>query len=92
MTALSARPVAAPGEVVVETRFLDRPGGHIAYDDRGSGPLVVMVPGLGDLRAEYRFLTAKLVEAGFRAVTMDLRGHGESGTGWPAVLGREGAR
>ncbi|KAB2873331.1 MAG: alpha/beta fold hydrolase [Bauldia sp.] len=42
-----------------------------------------MVPGLGDVRAEYRFLAAKLVEAGYRAVTMDLRGHGRSSTGWP---------
>jgi hypothetical protein len=31
--------------------------GTLAYDDQGAGPLVVMVPGLGDLRQEYRFLT-----------------------------------
>lgn len=62
--------------------FLDRPEGRIAYDDRGEGPLVVMVPGLGDIRAEYRKIAPKLVEAGFRVVTMDLRGHGQSSTGW----------
>jgi pimeloyl-ACP methyl ester carboxylesterase len=63
-------------------RFLDRPEGRIAYDDRGRGPLVVMVPGMGDVRTEYRFLAPRLVEAGFRVVTMDLRGHGQSTTGW----------
>lgn len=66
------------------TRFLDRPSGRIAYDDQGVGPLVVMVPGLGDVRAEYRFLAAELVKAGYRAVAMDIRGHGESSVGWPA--------
>jgi len=62
--------------------FLQRPEGRIAYDDRGEGPLVVMVPGLGDVRAEYRFLAPLLVAKGFRVVTMDLRGHGQSSTGW----------
>ena len=83
MANLSTEPAAAPAGAVVETRFLHRPDGRIAFDDRGSGPVVVMVPGLGDVRAEYRFLAAKLVEAGYRAVTMDLRGHGRSSTGWP---------
>ncbi len=42
-----------------------------------------MVPGLGDLRQEYRFLAPRLLAAGYRVVTMDLRGHGGSSTGWP---------
>jgi len=79
----NAAHLAAQDRSSSDTRFLDRPSGRIAYDDRGNGPLVVMVPGLGDVRAEYRFLAAKLVDAGYRAVTMDLRGHGESSTGWP---------
>ncbi len=66
----------------IEDHFLDRPGGRIAYSDQGSGPLVVMAPGFGDLRQEYRFLAPKLVAAGYRAVTMDLRGHGRSSVGW----------
>lgn len=57
---------------------LARPEGNIAYDDTGSGPLVVCLPGMGDLRSEYRFLVPQLVDAGFRVVTMDLRGHGDS--------------
>lgn len=60
------------------THFLPRPEGRIAYDDLGSGPLVVCLPGLGDLRSEYRFLAPRLLTAGFRVVTVDLRGHGES--------------
>ena len=58
--------------------------GTLAYDDQGEGPLVVMVPGLGDLRQEYRFLTPELVNAGYRVVTVDLRGHGDSSTKWPS--------
>ncbi|TAK00908.1 MAG: alpha/beta hydrolase [Chloroflexota bacterium] len=60
------------------TRFLTRPEGRIAYDVVGDGPLVVCVPGMGDLRAVYRFLAPGLVAAGFRVATMDLRGHGDS--------------
>lgn len=65
-----------------ETKRFDRNGAALAYSDGGSGPLVVCVPGIGDLRQEYRFLVPQLVEAGFRVVAMDLRGHGESSTGW----------
>ena len=60
------------------TRFLDRPGGRIAYDLAGFGPLVVCIPGMGDLRSGYRYLAPALVEAGYRVATMDLRGHGDS--------------
>jgi pimeloyl-ACP methyl ester carboxylesterase len=61
-----------------ETLYLDRPGGRIAYDVAGDGPLVVLVPGMGDLRSVYRFLAPALVEAGYRVASMDLRGHGDS--------------
>jgi len=60
------------------TRYLDRPGGRIAYDVAGTGPLVVGVPGMGDLRSNFRYLAPALLEAGYRVATMDLRGHGES--------------
>ncbi len=56
--------------------------GTLAYTDQGTGPLVILSPSLGDVRAEYRFLASRLVAAGFRAVSLDLRGHGESSTGW----------
>lgn len=61
-----------------QTQMLDRPGGRIAYDVSGDGPLVVCVPGMGELRSVYRFTVPALVAAGLRAVTMDLRGHGDS--------------
>ncbi len=61
-----------------QTRFLNRGTGRIAYDVRGTGPLVLAVPGMGDLRATYRHLAPALVDAGFRVATMDLRGHGDS--------------
>src|SRR5438105_7942519 len=67
---------------MMATRFLEREGGRLAYSDAGEGPLVVCVPGIGDLRQEYRLLAPQLVEAGFRVVSMDLRGHGQSSTRW----------
>jgi pimeloyl-ACP methyl ester carboxylesterase len=66
----------------MKTQFLQVPEGRIAYDDAGSGPLVVCVPGMGDLRGEYRFLVPQLTAAGFRSITLDVRGHGESSVGW----------
>jgi pimeloyl-ACP methyl ester carboxylesterase len=60
-----------------------RPGGRLAYDVTGEGPLVLASPGLGDLRSTYRFLVPELVAAGYRVATVDLRGHGGSSTGWP---------
>lgn len=65
------------------TNYLTVSDGTIAYDDQGSGPLVICIPSMGDLRQEYRFLVPQLVEAGYRVVTMDVRGHGESSVGWP---------
>jgi len=64
----------------LETLFLIRPEGRIGYEVAGHGPLVVLVPGMGDLRSTYRFLAPALVAAGFRVASVDLRGHGESDT------------
>jgi pimeloyl-ACP methyl ester carboxylesterase len=58
--------------------YLSRPGGRIAYDVRGDGPLVICVPGMGEIRSSYRFLVPALLESGYRVATMDLRGHGDS--------------
>ncbi|CAM4113437.1 alpha/beta fold hydrolase [Kibdelosporangium persicum] len=66
------------------TQFLDRPGGRLAYDVQGQGPLVVCAPGLADLRFTYRDLAALLVAEGYTVVTMDLRGLGESSVDWPS--------
>jgi pimeloyl-ACP methyl ester carboxylesterase len=78
------------------TRYLELAGGRIAYDDTADAaagatttedspttrPLVVCVPGMGDTRNSYRHLRPLLVEAGYRVVTMDLRGEGESTAVW----------
>jgi pimeloyl-ACP methyl ester carboxylesterase len=60
------------------THFVERDGGRIAYQVSGDGPLVVAVPGMGDLRSSYAALTVALTAAGFRVAAMDLRGHGDS--------------
>jgi len=38
---------------MTETQYLQRPEGRIAYDVRGSGPLVIAAPGMGDTRTVY---------------------------------------
>jgi pimeloyl-ACP methyl ester carboxylesterase len=67
------------------TEFLDVPGGRIAYDVDGSGPLVVLSHGIGVRRQDYWFLAPMLAQAGYRVASADLRGHGESSRGWPAI-------
>src|SRR3954469_14835686 len=62
-----------------QTQWIDRTEGRIAYDAIGTGPLVICVPGMGELRSMYRRTVPALAAAGFRVVTMDLRGHGDSG-------------
>jgi pimeloyl-ACP methyl ester carboxylesterase len=72
----SAGQTVAPATVT--PLFLDRPGGRIAYDVTGAGPLIVCLPGMGDLRSVYRSLADGLAGNGWRVATMDLRGHGDS--------------
>ncbi len=72
---------------VPATHALVRPHGTLAYDVQGDGPLVVLVPGLGELRQAYRLLAPRLVAGGLRVATVDLRGHGDSSTGWDAYDG-----
>jgi pimeloyl-ACP methyl ester carboxylesterase len=69
------------------TEFLDIDGGRIAYEVSGEGPLVVLSPGMGDRRQVFRFLAPRLVRAGYRVATVDLRGHGDSSLDWPSVTG-----
>ena len=62
-----------------EPQMLDRGDGRIAFDVIGDhGPLIVCVPGMGELRSSYRHNTRPLADAGYRVATMDLRGHGDS--------------
>lgn len=73
-----------PAGTTTETKYLDLPDGQLAYDDQGNGPLIVATPAMLDLRSELRFLTPRLVDAGFRVVTVDQRGMGETSARWPA--------
>jgi pimeloyl-ACP methyl ester carboxylesterase len=80
-----AAPAPAPtaASPAGQTQLLAVSGGSIAYDDTGGpGPLVVAIPGMGDLRSEYRFVLPALQAAGYRVVTMDVRGCGESSAQW----------
>lgn len=69
------------------TNLLTVPQGQLSYDLAGDpgGPLVVLSPGMGDLRSTYAGLAARLAGDGFRVLTADLRGHGGSSVGWDEV-------
>ena len=73
----------APAAATVQARFLAVDGGQIAYDDPGGhGALILAIPGMGDLRSEYRLLAPHLQQAGYRVITMDVRGFGETSARW----------
>ena len=84
---------AGPHAPPATTRFLSVGEGRLAYDDTGGrGPLVLAIPGMGDLRSEYRALRPLLQQAGYRVVTMDVRGHGETSSRWSDYSARAVAR
>ena len=64
------------------TEYLPLDEGTIAYDLSGEGPLVVLAHGMGDSRHSYRFVVPALVAAGYRVANVDVRGCGDSSTGW----------
>ncbi|ATO16246.1 alpha/beta hydrolase [Micromonospora sp. WMMA2032] len=66
-----------------------RDGGTIAYETHGSGPLVVLAHGMGENRAAFRHLTPRLVAAGYRVASIDVRGHGDSSPHWPTYAPAE---
>ncbi|MGK5680097.1 alpha/beta fold hydrolase [Actinoplanes sp. URMC 104] len=66
------------------TSLLAVNGGRIAYGVAGRGPLVVLAHGMGHSREAYRFVTPRLIAAGYRVATPDLRGCGESSAQWPS--------
>jgi pimeloyl-ACP methyl ester carboxylesterase len=78
-----AAPAGSGSLTATKTRFLAVDGGQIAYDDTGgNGPLILAIPGMGDLRSEYRLLRPALQHAGYRVITMDVRGFGETSARW----------
>jgi len=66
----TARPNTSAKEADI-TEFVDVPGGRIAYEVTGSGPLLSY--GIGVRRKDYRFLAPMLAQAGYRVASADLR-------------------
>ena len=67
------------------TEFVSVDGGSIAYElSGGDGPLVVLAHGIGHDRKGFRFVAPRLADAGYRVVSVDLRGCGESSVQWPS--------
>lgn len=68
------------------TSFLTRPTttgtARLAYEVRGDGPLVVTIPGMGDLRSADAGLAEALAADGFRVACLDQRNLGDSDRGF----------
>jgi pimeloyl-ACP methyl ester carboxylesterase len=74
--------------------YLTLAEGRLAFEvDPPGRPLVICVPGMGDLKEEYRYLAPQLREAGFRPCLLDIRGHGQSDVSFqdytPDATGRD---
>lgn len=66
-----------------QAQFITNEGGRVAFEDTGgNGPVILAIPGMGDLRSEYRLIRPALQQAGYRVITMDARGFGESSAKW----------
>src|ERR1700742_1473810 len=59
---------------------LETPAGTIAYDERGEGDTIVLLPSGAHSRRDYDELRALLADR-FRTVALDWPGHGESPAG-----------
>ena len=76
-----AVPAAAPGAATgpaVEHRAVSANGIRFHLAEAGTGPLVVLLPGFGQIWSNWRHQLTGLAAAGFRAAALDLRGTGDS--------------
>jgi pimeloyl-ACP methyl ester carboxylesterase len=73
----------------VMERTTSADGTTIAYDAWGSGPLVVIVGGAFNERHAWGELAQALAGEGFRAVSYDRRGRGDSGDARPYAVAHE---
>jgi pimeloyl-ACP methyl ester carboxylesterase len=73
--------VSSLGVDTATTRFAESADGtRLAYDVTGRGPAILLLHGGGQTRRSWHDLGyVKRLATGFTVVTMDLRGHGESG-------------
>ncbi len=82
MLALPVPALAAPQDSWAEHRaaqlVFERDGERIAYQDRGSGPVILMVHGVPTSSWLYRKLTTELVDRGYRVIIPDMVGFGAS--------------
>jgi pimeloyl-ACP methyl ester carboxylesterase len=76
---VSIAPIAGISSHISQVQTLELGEGAMVYEDSVTqGPVVVMVPGMGDTRGQFRFLGPELVSAGMRVITVDPRGEGDS--------------
>ena len=61
--------------------FLDRDGASIHYEATGAGPLILFTHGFSSSGDAFTANLPAVVDAGFRPVTWDLRGHGATDAG-----------
>jgi pimeloyl-ACP methyl ester carboxylesterase len=59
-------------------RLIDTPTGRINLVEEGEGPLVLLLHGFPETWRSWRHQLPALAAAGYRAVALDLRGHGGS--------------
>src|ERR1700744_5504797 len=62
----------------VTHRLVEVPGGRIHPAEQGTGPLVLLVPGVPQSSYSWRHQLPALAAAGYRAVAIDVRGYGRS--------------
>lgn len=65
---------------VIDSFLLRDDGTRLAYTATGApgAPLIVCIPGMGELRGGFARLAGILAGGGHRVASMDLRGHGDS--------------
>ena len=67
---------------MADTQYFCAPDGTaLAWDAAGSGPLVLLLHGIGSSRRRWEPQMEALAVAGYRAVRLDLRGFGDSSGG-----------
>src|SRR5258708_26886955 len=82
--AFSSEAIPARIEAAKVAQMLKLDDGEVAYDDTGgTGPTLICLPGICDLPAQYPFVAPIFSAAGFRVVTMYLRGLGAFTSRWP---------
>ena len=69
---------ATESAVVAADGSFDSAGVQIHYSDNGDGEAVVLVHGLLGNHQQWQPIATALVDAGYRVVAIDARGHGQS--------------